>query len=78
MGRETSFRHCDRSNGASNGVIRADELYTIDEFKKRLGIRDATLRAPRPAGLCVKYLHGRAFVLGQDWFAYVTTATRRP
>jgi hypothetical protein len=78
MAREASFRHHDRSNHASNGVIRADELYTIDEFKKRLGIRDATLRSARRAGLCIKYLHGRAFVLGQDWIGYVTTATRHP
>lgn len=59
-----------------SGVIRADELYTIDEFKKRLGIKDSTLRAARRAGFSISYLHGRAYILGKDWITYVTNAGR--
>lgn len=76
MGRDGRQRGNDRLSDAASGVIRADEVYTIDEFKRRLRIRDATLRAARRAGLRVKYVHGRAFVFGQDWFAYVANATK--
>ena len=35
------------------GVVAADELYTLDALKRRVGIQDATLRAARRAGLQV-------------------------
>lgn len=54
-----------------SGVICPDELYTLEALKRRLGIRDATLRAARRAGLCVYYKHGRGFVRGEDWIAYI-------
>lgn len=44
------------------GVINPEELYTLDALKRRLGIRDATLRAARRSGLHVYYKHGRGFV----------------
>jgi len=53
------------------GVINPEELYTLDALKRRLGIRDATLRAARRAGLQVYYKHGRGFVYGRDWIKYV-------
>ena len=56
------------------GVINPQELYTFDALKRRLGIRDATLRAARRAGLQVYYKHGRGFVYGRDWITYVCTA----
>ncbi len=55
------------------GVINPDELYTLDALKRRLGIRDATLRAARRGGLQVYYKHGRGFVYGRDWIKYVCT-----
>lgn len=76
MGRDALLRHDDRVSNAVSGVIRADEIYTIDEFKRRLRIRDATLRAARRAGLSVRYVHGRAFVFGRDWIEYVGNATK--
>lgn len=53
------------------GVVNPEELYTLDALKRRLGIRDATLRAARRAGLNVYYKHGRGFVYGRDWIKYV-------
>ena len=49
------------------GVINPDALYTLEAIKRHLGIRDATLRAARRAGLQVHYKHGRGFVYGRDW-----------
>jgi hypothetical protein len=57
-----------------SGVIQADSLYTLEEFKKRLQVKDATLRAARRAGLQIRYLHGRAFIIGRDWIEYVCAA----
>lgn len=53
------------------GIIRPNELYTLEALKRCLGIKDATLRAARRAGLQVHYKHGRGFVKGRDWIAYV-------
>ena len=59
------------TNGDGGGVINPEELYTLDALKRRLSIRDATLRAARRAGLKVYYRHGRGFVYGRDWINYV-------
>jgi hypothetical protein len=56
------------------GVINPKELYTLDALKRRLGIRDATLRAARRAGLQVYYKHGRGFVCGRDWIEYICSS----
>ena len=53
------------------GVINPEELYTLTEFKRRLGVRDATLRAARRNGLKVHYVHKQAYVYGHDWIRYV-------
>jgi hypothetical protein len=61
-----------------DGVVRPEELYTLEALKRRLGIRDATLRAARRAGLPVYYRHGRGFVHGRDWIAYVCSPNQLP
>lgn len=53
------------------GVVNPTELYTLEAMKQRLGIRDATLRAARRAGLRIYYKHGRGFVYGNDWITYI-------
>jgi hypothetical protein len=53
------------------GVVRPEELYTLEALKGRVGIRDSTLRAARRAGLKVYYRHGRGFILGRDWISHV-------
>lgn len=65
------------------GVIAPDELYTLNAFARRLGIKAATLRSARRAGLKVYYVHKHAYVLGRDWIDYVLrtadpTATGAP
>lgn len=60
------------------GVINPDELYTLNAFCRRLGIRAATLRSARRAGLRVYYVHKHAYVHGRDWIDYVRgTGDRR-
>lgn len=56
------------------GVIAPDVLYTLEALKRRLAIRDATLRAARRAGLRVYYKHGRGYVYGHDWIRYVCSS----
>ncbi len=55
----------------ANGVIKPDELYTLKAFARRLGIKAATLRSARRAGLKVYYVHKHAYVHGRDWIDYV-------
>lgn len=62
------------SSEPQSGVIDPAQLYTITAFKRRLGIRDATLRAARRAGLRVNYVHKQAYILGEDWISYVLQA----
>lgn len=59
------------STTAAQGVINPDELYTLTAFTQRLGIRQATVRAARRAGLQVYYVHKHAYVYGRDWIDYV-------
>lgn len=54
-----------------NGIIAPDELYTLSAFTHRLGIRQATVRAARRAGLRVYYVHKHAYIHGRDWIEYV-------
>ena len=53
------------------GVINPEEMYTLKAFTSRLGIRAATLRSARRAGLKVYYVHRQAYVYGRDWIEYV-------
>jgi hypothetical protein len=60
------------------GVINPDELYTLQAFTRRLGVRAATLRTARRAGLRVYYVHKHGYVYGRDWIDYVrATGDRR-
>lgn len=61
----------------ASGMIQGDSLYTLEEFKKRLRVKDATIRAARRAGFRIRYLHGRAFIFGRDWIDYVCAADAR-
>ena len=59
------------SEDPSTGVIHPEELYTLSAIKRRLGVRAATMRAARRAGLRVYYVHKHAYVYGRDWIEYV-------
>lgn len=60
------------------GVVRPEELYTLDEVKKRIELREAGLRAARRAGLRVIYRHGRGFVWGRDLIDYILAGSDAP
>jgi hypothetical protein len=64
-------------NDDAIGVIKPDELYTLQAFARRLGIRAATLRSARRAGLRVYYVHKHAYIYGRDWIAYVLGTAER-
>lgn len=53
------------------GFIRADELYTLPELQRRLGIRQAGWRALRRRGLPFHQVGKRVVIFGQDFFAFV-------
>jgi len=59
------------------GVINPDELYTLAAFTRRLGIRQATVRSARRAGLRVYYVHKHAYIYGRDWIDYVLNSRDR-
>lgn len=58
------------------GVINPNELYTLKAFTRRLGIREATVRSARRAGLRVYYVHKHAYVYGRDWIDYVLNSQK--
>ena len=64
-------------NDSVTGVINPDELYTLKAFTDRLGIRAATVRSARRAGLRVYYVHKHAYIYGRDWIEYVLTSEER-
>ena len=54
-----------------SGFIRADELYTLPELQRRLGIRQAAWRVLRRKGLPFHQVGKRVLVFGQDFFEFV-------
>lgn len=55
---------------ASTGPIRADEIYTLDDFKARVRWSQHAMRSARRRGLRVFLEGGIGFVRGKDFFAY--------
>jgi len=53
------------------GVIRADEVYTINEFCRRSGLGDYAFRQARRDGLRVVEVGKKRFVRGADWLGYL-------
>ena len=64
-------------NDIATGVINPDELYTLKAFTRRLGIRDATVRSARRAGLRVYYVHKHAYIYGRASIKYVLASKER-
>ena len=55
----------------SSGFIRGDELYTLPELQRHLGIRAAAWRVLRRKGLPFHQVGKRVPVFGQDFFEFV-------
>jgi hypothetical protein len=52
-------------------IIERGVIYTLEEFKYCTKWGDHAMRTARRNGLPVHYLGGRAFVRGDDFFAYI-------
>ena len=51
--------------------IRGDELYTLPELQRRLGIRQAAWRVLRRKGLPFHQVGRRVLIFGQDFMEFV-------
>jgi len=51
--------------------ISADQAYPLPLFTRGVGLKRHGMREARRNGLRVVHLHGRAYVLGRDWIAYL-------
>ncbi len=54
-------------------VIREDELYTLEEFKGRMGIKKAAWRTMRRQGLPVLRIGQRGYVDGRQAIDHIRT-----
>jgi hypothetical protein len=57
------------------GLVSADCLYTLAEVQERLKLGQAAMRQARRAGLRVRKIGRRRYVLGRDLLAYVDDAS---
>lgn len=58
-------------NPQSAGLITDKDLYTIKEFKRRLGLSTLAILLARINGLPVHKINGKKFILGKDFIAYL-------
>ena len=56
------------------GVIRADEAYSVAEFRRRTGLGDYAWRQIRRK-LRVVEVGRKRFILGGDWLAFLSRVT---
>jgi len=54
------------------GEIQPETLYPLSVFKAVSGLKSTALRTARQNGLPVRYLGGRAFILGGDFIQHVS------
>ena len=59
------------NNGIPPGVVDPGRLYTLEAFKRVLGIGKVAMQQARKKGLEVRYVGNRAFVLGSDYITFV-------
>lgn len=59
------------SERTATGVVRTDEVYPLDVFRKRTGLESAALAAARERGLPVIWVGRRRFVRGSDWHRWL-------
>lgn len=60
-----------------DGLVVADAVYRLDEIQSRLKLGTGALRAARRAGLPVKKIGRRSFILGSDVIAFLERANTR-
>ena len=62
---------------ACPSLIERDALYHEAEFRSRMGWGRHAMRTARRQGLKVRYLGGRAYVAGSDFFSYLDAMDRQ-
>jgi len=60
----------------SPGVIVADAVYRLDEIQNRLKLGQHALRQARRAGLRIRRIGRRGYVLGRDVMEFMDRETR--
>jgi hypothetical protein len=55
----------------SPGLVEPGCVYTLDEIKSRMKLGTAALRAARRAGLKVRYIGRRGYVMGSDIIRFI-------
>ena len=58
------------------GVISADEIYSLGEFKARMKMGAHAVRQARRRGLPIKMVGRNAYVCGADWLEFVQNKGR--
>lgn len=53
------------------GMIEPHVLYTVEEFRRRTGLRDWALRSARRSGLRIVRRCGRNWIFGADFINWV-------
>lgn len=61
------------TTGPALDAIKPDWLYPLPVLRRLTGMGDSALRTARRSGLTVHYRAGRAWVLGSDLIAWVTS-----
>ena len=54
-------------------TIKRGEMYPLQDFMRRVGLGRHAMRTARQNGLRVRRTGNRGYVLGDDWFAYLST-----
>jgi len=54
-------------------AIQAQAAYTLASFEKLSGLGKAGIRSARRAGLPIRYVGNRPFILGSDWLNWLAT-----
>lgn len=55
-------------------LIRVDEIYGLQEFKRRVGLGRHSLAGLRASGLPVRRLGKRCYIRGVDWHEFLGRA----
>jgi hypothetical protein len=58
-------------NGIPLGVVDPDRLYTLEAFKEITSLGKVAMQRARQAGLKVRYVGNKAYVLGADFIKFV-------
>ena len=61
------------TNNKASGMISASEAYTLNEFRRRMGLTQAAMRAMRRKGMKVNRVGKRGFVDGRDAIEWLKT-----